>query len=157
MTESHEPAAIIVLANWAAQQAAKDDERRLSLKWDLTRRLYETGLQKADILELYRLVDWLLKLPKELEAKFLRKVYEFEQEKIMPYVTNAERFGIEKGIQEGIEKGQRMSILEVLEARFGKIPDPVRERIMAETDVIRLKTWLRQAGTCAGFEDFKIS
>jgi hypothetical protein len=43
----------VVLANWAVQQAGKDAERRLALKWDLMRRLYEIGLQKADILELW--------------------------------------------------------------------------------------------------------
>jgi hypothetical protein len=62
---SREPSAVVVLANWAVQQAGKNDEQRLALKWDLTKRLYEIGLGKADILELYRLVDWLLKLPKK--------------------------------------------------------------------------------------------
>src|SRR5438552_4609019 len=98
---SREPAAIVVLANWAVQQAARDDERRFELKWDLTRRLFEIGLGKADILELYRLVDWLMKLPRELEARFLKQVYEFERQKTMPYVTSAEQFGIEKGIERG--------------------------------------------------------
>src|SRR5437016_4779283 len=45
---SREPAAIVVLANWAVQQAGKDNRRKFALKWDLTRRLYEIGLAKTD-------------------------------------------------------------------------------------------------------------
>ena len=69
------------------QQAGRDDDRRLALKWDLTRRLFETGLTKSDILELYRLIDWLMKLPDELELRFRQQVQEYEQRQNMPYVT----------------------------------------------------------------------
>ena len=157
---SREPSAVIVLANWAVQQAGKDDERRLALKWDLTRRLYEIGLAKADIMELYRLVDWLMKLPRELEARFLRQVYELEKQKIMPYVTSAEQFGMEKGMEKGMEQGQLMafreSLLELLQARFGAVPQHLRETINTQGDVARLRDWLRLAGTCAKLEDFQI-
>jgi len=85
---SAEPAAAVVLANWAVQQAGRDGERRLALKWDLTRRLFEIGLKKADILELYRLIDWLMKLPPGLEARFRQQVCEYERQQNMPYVTS---------------------------------------------------------------------
>ncbi len=107
---SREPAAVVILANWAAQQTGQDAERRRVLKWELTRRLYDMGLGKADIRELYRLVDWLVRLPDDLEAQFHEKLYEFENERNMPYVTSAERFGIEKGLQQGIEKGLQQGI-----------------------------------------------
>src|SRR5258708_496052 len=92
LAESREPAAIVVLANSAVQQAGKDDQRRLALKWDLTRRLYELGFAKTEILELYRLIDWLLKLPSDLEARFRQQLVEFEQKKVMPYITSMEQF-----------------------------------------------------------------
>jgi hypothetical protein len=158
---SCEPSAIVVLANWAVQQSARDDERRLALKWDLTRRLYGMGLEKLDILELYRLVDWLLRLPAELEARFRRQLYEFEAQQIMPYVTSIEQYGIEKGLEQGLEQGRvlncRQNIFALLEARFGQVPSLVRERVQAETDLSRLTGWLRLAGTCARLEDFRIS
>src|SRR5206468_2797412 len=100
-----------------------------------------------------RLVDWLLKLPKELEARFLRQVYEFEQQKIMPYITSAEEFGIEKGQLMNC----RENVLALLEARFGAVPSSIRERVNAETDLARLKAWHRLAGTCAELVDFSIS
>jgi hypothetical protein len=149
---SREPAAVVVLANWALQQTGKDAERRLALKWDLTRRLFEIGLHKSEILELYRLVDWLVKLPQELEARFMDQLFKFEQQKNMLYVTNAERFGIEKGQI----MAQRQSILDVLEARFGSIASQVRQRVEAESDLTLLREWLRLAGTCVNLEEFKI-
>ncbi|SPE62359.1 conserved hypothetical protein [Verrucomicrobia bacterium] len=161
---SVEPAATIVLANWVAHQAGKDAERRLALKWDLTRRLYEIGLAKADILELFRLVDWLLDLPEELETRFRQQVYEFEAKQVMPYITSIEKHGIEKGMEQGlrqgIEKGQvmalRQNVLEVLEARFGTVPASVRERVNAETSLDQLRQWHRLAVTCANLEDFRL-
>ncbi len=157
---SREPSAVIVLANWAVQQSGKDDERRLTSKWDLTRRLYEFGLAKDDILELYRLIDWLLRLPREMEERFKRQLMEYEREQVMPYITSIERLGREEGKLEGKLEGQilavRESILNVLEARFGKEPSEAREKVNAENDLARLKSWLRLAGTCARIDDFKI-
>ncbi len=123
---------------------------------DMLVRVYEIGLKKADILELYRLVDWLVKLPEELEARFLQDVYKLEQQKIMPYVTSAERFGIEKGIEKGQLIAYREHILELLEARFGAAPGAVRERVNAETDLAQLRGWHRLAGTCSKLEEFRI-
>jgi len=158
---SREPSAVVVLANWAAQQAERDDERRLVLKWDLTRRLYEIGLAKSDILELFRLIDWLMKLPAGLEVRFRRQLDEFEQRQLMPYVTSVERLAAEEGMQKGIEKGQlearRESIVETLEMRFGAVPTAVKERVDAQTDLALLKQWHRLAISCAALEGFSIS
>ena len=174
---SREPAAIVILANWAAQQTGKDAQRRRVLKWELTRGLYEMGLGKADIQELYRLVDWLLRLPDDMEARFHEQLCEFERKRSMPYVTSAERFGIrkglqqgiekglqqgiEKGLQQGIEKGQviagREAVLELLEVRFGSVPEGVRERVNAERNLERLRRWHRLAATCPTLKDLPVA
>ena len=154
---SQEPAAIVVLANWAAQQAGRDAERRLALKWELTRRLYEIGLAKADILELFRLVDWLVKLPRELEARFRQQVHEFEANHVMPYVTSIEQHGIEKGIEKGQLMTFRQNILDLFDLRFGAAPEATRERVNAETDLDKLREWHRLVATCPTREEFRIT
>jgi len=40
-------------------------------------------------------------LPDELEKKLIKEVCDYEEEIKMPYVTSAERFGIEKGYSKG--------------------------------------------------------
>ncbi len=54
------PAAVVIAAHRVAQQPAQDPARRKTAKWRLTRRLYERGYTKEDIIELYRLIDWLI-------------------------------------------------------------------------------------------------
>jgi flagellar biosynthesis/type III secretory pathway protein FliH len=110
---------------------------------------------------------------------------EFERKQNMPYVTSVERFGIEKGLQQGIEKGlqqgiekglqqgiekglqqgiqrgqmmaSRQDILELLEARFGPVPERIRKRVDAEASMEALRSWHRMAATCAKLEDLGLS
>ncbi len=44
----------------------------------------------------------MIRLPEGLERRFLDHIHKVEEEKKMPYVTSAERFGIEKGREEGL-------------------------------------------------------
>jgi predicted transposase YdaD len=99
------PAGLVILANWAAQQTRGDMPERLSLKWTLTRQLYDAGLSRKDILELYRLIDWLLGLPEGLERDFRQRVATFEASKVMPYVTSIERLAKAEGRIEGRSEG----------------------------------------------------
>jgi hypothetical protein len=65
-------------AHLAAQATAADLVARHEFKWALTRRLHERGYEWQDILELFRLLDWLLVLPDELEVAFRQKLTEYE-------------------------------------------------------------------------------
>jgi len=158
-SQAGQPSAVIILANWAAQQTRHDMAERRRWKWDLTRRLYEAGFSRKDILELYRLVDWLMRLPEGLEREYKEQLKEYERSKTMPYVTSIERIGREEGRVEGREEGRveavRESILEVLEARLGVVPPEVRQRLTELEEIGQLKRLLRQAGTCATLAEFQ--
>src|SRR5438067_8506513 len=67
LEKSQNPAAVLVLANWAAQQTGEDARERYRWKLRLMRSAYEKGFRREDILELYRLIDWLLQLPEGME------------------------------------------------------------------------------------------
>ena len=58
-----DPAAIIIGAHLAAQRTSGNMSERQRLKWVLTRRLYEQGYGRQEVLDLFRLLDWLLVLP----------------------------------------------------------------------------------------------
>ena len=66
-------------------------------------------------MNLYRFLDWLMVLPKELDLKFQEEIKTFEEEMKVAYITTAKRIGIEKGmwegkqqgLQEGIQKGRQ--------------------------------------------------
>ena len=145
LERSDNPVAVVIAAHLAAQATVGDLPARHGFKRALTRRLYERGYERQEVLELFRLIDWLLVLPKELEVAFRRELMEYEQEKAMPYVTSIERLGRQEGRQEGLQEGLIQDILEVLEVRFGPVPDALRVQIESLGDVATLRKLHRQA------------
>jgi hypothetical protein len=156
-----QPSAVVILANWATQRTRQDMPERRRWKWDLTRRLYDAGLDRNQILELYRLLDWLMRLPEGLEREYKEELREFERSRAMPYITSIERMGREEGRQEGREVGRiealRENILDVLEARFGPVAAHLRDKINTSEDGSRLKGWHRLAVTCAALREFELA
>jgi predicted transposase YdaD len=133
--------------------------------------LYEAGLERREILELYRLLDWLMGLPDDMEREYKEELRQFEQSRIMPYVTSIERIGREEGRQEGLQKGReeglqkglelgrvetlRQAIMEVIEARFEAPSQQLRRRIQTATDSSKLQAWLRLAARCTSVTEFE--
>ena len=95
------PFAIVVMAHLKAIETKKNNSLRKQWKTELTKLLYEKGYSKAEVLNLYSFIDWVLYLPEALEKAFLEEIREYEEEKKMPYVTSAERIGRQEGRQEG--------------------------------------------------------
>ena len=84
-----------------ADKVTDEAETLKGWKFRLIRRMYERGYEQTLILELFRLIDWMIRLPKGLEADFRRELYAYEEQRRMPYVTTVEQAGIEKGLQQG--------------------------------------------------------
>jgi hypothetical protein len=95
------PFAIVVMAHLKTKETRKDPEARKEWKFRLTRRLYEQGFARQDIINLYRFVDWLLVLPEGLKQAFRSELAQYEQERNMPYVTSNEQMAKAEGRAEG--------------------------------------------------------
>ena len=137
--------ALVVMAQIRAK-VTDDAETLKGWKFRLIRLMYERGHERALILELFRLIDWMIRLPKALEADFRQQLYAYEEQQQMPYVTTVEKAGIEKGvkqgIKQGIKQGEAKTLLRLLERKFG--PEAVqahRERIEA-AEIDQLEVWL---------------
>lgn len=98
-------ASVILVQLTAVQYKDKSHEQRKIIKFMLTKRLYDKRYNKQEINNLYKFIDWLISLPEDLEIQYLNDVYELEEQKKMPYISTAERLGIEK---EKIATAQRM-------------------------------------------------
>ena len=72
------------------------------------KRLYRVGYSRNEIIDLFAFIDWIMRLPKELEKSLWQEVQKIEEVKKMAYVTSVERIGIEKGIEEGKKGFQRL-------------------------------------------------
>ncbi len=104
---SNNPFATVVMAHLKAKATRQDDTERKQWKLYLTKRLYQKGYQREQIINLFRFIDWVMQLPPELEIKFQEEIGQYEEEKTMRYVTSIERMGIEKGREEGRQEGKQ--------------------------------------------------
>ena len=78
------------------KETRQDAQARKDWKFRLTRRLYELGYERQDILNLFRFIDWMMELPEGLKQAFRTELEQYEQERQMPYVTSIERMAEER-------------------------------------------------------------
>ncbi|MFQ5343168.1 MAG: cytosolic protein, partial [Anaerolineae bacterium] len=124
LEDDSNPFAIVVMAHLKTQETRGDDEGRRAWKWTLTRRLYERGYEREDVVNLFRFIDWVMRLPEGLEEGFWREMREYEEVRRMPYITSVERIGIKKGIEQGIQQG-------IQQGRQQGIQQGIREGLLA--------------------------
>jgi Domain of unknown function (DUF4351) len=170
---SDNPFAIVVLAHLKVIETKGRVEQRKAWKFRLTKALYEKGYERQQILDLYRFLDWVMILPEAIEREFWQELQTFEEERKVTYVTNAERFGFERGIQEGRQEGmqegrqegmaqEQSLILRQLSRRVGILSSETRsqveslsleqleslgEALLDFSSASDLELWLRSLGT----------
>ena len=81
LSNSKNPFAIIVMTHLKEIETKKNDDQRLFWKITLVKQLYDKGYSKNDILLLYKFIDWLVTLPKELNNKFHKEIVKYEEVK----------------------------------------------------------------------------
>lgn len=119
LESSDNPFAVVVMAHRKTQDTTGDAEGRFRWKLALVKGLYERGYSRQDILELFRLIDWMMRLPESLELTFRDELKQFEEEKQMQYVTSIERIGRQEGEQEGRREERQDIIRSLMVSRFG--------------------------------------
>ncbi|BBP45106.1 hypothetical protein THMIRHAS_04790 [Thiosulfatimonas sediminis] len=101
----------------AAQLYAKlipNAEQQLDAKAKLIRLLYEREYSRDQIIELFRLVDWMIRLPDNLAIEFKEIVHQIEEEKQMAYITSVERLAAEEAKLEGKLEGKLETALQMI-------------------------------------------
>ncbi len=145
------PFAVIVAAHLTTQQTNQDPDGRYQGKLRIAKSLYQRGYSRQDILELFRLIDWMMSLPESIESQFKQEIMSFEEDLKMPYVTSFERLAR----QEGILQKAREVVIEVLEVRFEALPSELIEKINQIEDLELLKTLHRQGITIGSLDEFQ--
>ncbi len=130
---SRNPFALVVLAQLKLLEIRGRAERKYAAKRDLMLLLLQAGYHKAYIRSLLRFLDWVIRLPKEVEEQLDFEIEKKKKGKAMPYVTHWERRGLERG-QEigqkiGAEKGEKKMILRLLTWKFGALELDVAAKI----------------------------
>jgi predicted transposase YdaD len=158
------PFALVTVAHLLTQQTKGNAHRRRIAKWHLTKQLYQRNWDRQRIINLYRVIDWIMSLPKELDARLHEGIVQWERRNAMTYLSSIERIGMEIGMkkgeelgwrkgleegrqagrQEGRQEGRREALLEMLTIllteRFGKL-DAMSSAILTVADVDQLTAW----------------
>lgn len=120
------PFAIVVMAHLKALATKNKAQDRLFWKKVLIKELYRRQYSKQDIFNLFRFLDWVMKLPDALETQIQIMIEEYEEANQMQYVTSIERMALDRGKKEGIKEGKkegrhlalRETVVELLDHRF---------------------------------------
>lgn len=138
------PFAVLVMAQLQAQEAGKNERQKLVSKTQIMRLLFAYQYTAKDVNQLFRLVDWIIATPPELDAELTRVMNTIEQEQNMTYVTSIEREGIRKGLSkglsEGLVKGEANLLERLLTRKFGPLPEELQRRLKDAT-LAQLETW----------------
>lgn len=129
----------------------------------LVRMLLESGLSRQDIRQLFRFIDWIMVLPEELAISFKTEIKSYEEARKMRYVTSIERLAKQEGIEEGLQEGRQLgviqssqdSVIEVLETRFGQVPITIIDAVNNINDSSVLKTLLKRAISIPSLAEFE--
>lgn len=154
------PFALVTAAHLYTRRTRHDPFDRFQAKRRLVRLLYERDWDKKRVIELFAVLDWMMRLPAELEDELWHDIETLEGERKVKYITSVERLAIERGKQEGLEQGRQMGRREgrregreegraeggsallgrLLTRRFGPLPKSVTERL-AHATTGQLEVW----------------
>jgi hypothetical protein len=177
----HQQTLFVIAAHLGTQQHRRTPQQLSDYCLELTVKLYNEGYPPSDVHLLHRLIDWLIPLPDDLKIQFRKQLQQRLPKKNMAHITLFEELalkeGLEKGIQkglvegrqkgrqeglvEGLEKGlvqnAREAVLEVLDTRFGQVPDSVREQVNTLCSEPTLKELLRRSARVSSLDEFSVS
>lgn len=115
---SDNPFAILTAAHFLTKRTKHDMNERLQVKLKLAKLLYQKGWDKQEVIEFFRVIDWLMRLPEALTRQFQQNLADYEQESKMRYITSIERLAMQDGVQQGKLEGFA-SVLEIqIRAKF---------------------------------------
>jgi len=106
LEKSNNPVASLILAHLLAMQTTGKPIERHNGKLRVFRLLCDRGFDSQVLRKLYRVIDWMLELPLELECSFREELRKIEETHEMPYIPSYERLAHKEGLEEGREKGR---------------------------------------------------
>ena len=123
---------------------------RKAFKKQLIRLSWQRGYQTKQTWQLIRFLDWVMRLPENLEQELRQELAAEEESLMQQYVTSWERLAG----KESELKTLRETIEEVLNIRFGAAPEPITKKLEQIEKAEILKAIHRQAIICSSLDVF---
>jgi len=129
----------------------------------LARYLYERGYKRDDMIQLLKFIDWIMRLPEDLNGLFWQEIKEYGEGKQMPYLTSLEQTAMKKGMQQGVQQGMQQGtqqeaqrlLTQIINIKFKNISESLMEKINDITDTDTLEILHHHAVLCNSIEDFE--
>jgi hypothetical protein len=128
-------------------ETRQDLNERKNRKFRLVKSLLERGWDAKQVRQLFRLINWLMELPRDLKIEFREQISRYEEERRMPFIDMFEETGMERGLAKGIEA--------VLEIRFGDAGVQLMPEIRQIPDAAQLQEILQAAKHVASPEELR--
>jgi hypothetical protein len=155
----HQQALFIIAAHLGTQQYRQNPQQLSAYRLELTVKFHNEDYPLSDNHLLHHLIDWLMPLPDDLKIQFRNQLQQRLPDKTMPHITLFEELALKEGLEKGLEKGivqtARGAILDVLDTRFGQVPEYLRERVNAIGGERNLKDLHRRAILTPSLEEFQ--
>ncbi|MGO9469124.1 MAG: hypothetical protein ACLQIB_58390 [Isosphaeraceae bacterium] len=150
------PFAAVVVAHLKTQETRTDPAGRRTWKFRLIKSLYDRGLDGEQVRLLFKFLDSMMVLSRDLEKALSLDLAEFERERMMPYVSSIERIAREEGKAEGKAEAKVETLLLLLARRFRvALPEELEARIRCATDLGDLDIWIHSSLEASDLEDFR--
>ncbi len=157
--------AVVVMAHLKALATQNKEQERLFWKKTLIRELYKRQYNKQEIFNIFRFLDWVMKLPEALETQIQLAIDEYEEEHKMRYVTSIERMAMEEGERKGHKEGEqegrntalRETVIELLQHRFQLAETeskPLSILLQSIIETVTLKKIINLTLDVESFDDF---
>ncbi len=152
LQNSKNPFSFVVMAQLKSI-LENDPLKKKDWKTELARLMFKKGYDKQKIVDIFYFIDWLVKLPEELEELYYKEIQTIEKEENMPYITTPERIGFKRGMDIGMEKGMDIgmekgmdigmekALKSMIKVRFGNVSFDI-ERKINEASKEQLEKWI---------------
>jgi hypothetical protein len=99
------------------------------------------------VIHLFLFIDWIMTLPNELKKSFSQRVFAYEEERKMRFISSVEELGMLANARE--------MVAEVISTRFSQIPEKIIKAISIIEDRNILKELLKKAVLTRSLEQFE--
>ena len=152
---NNNPFAIMVKAHLKTQSTTKNLSERAEWKWKLIKSLYERGYAKYEIANLFKFMDKKKILPPELQEQIKTKIRQYEEEREMPFLSTMEEMAEKRGEERKEKSTNKKSIINLLQKRFGKLPESLIESVNKIDEVAVLEQLLLETISVGSAEEFE--
>jgi len=143
LERSPNPFTAFILAHLKTVETDRSAADRLVWKLRVMKRLHDRGMGPTDLIQMARLIDWMMALPPVEAQQFDSDIRAFEKEKQMPFITPRERGWLEQGEVKGRLDGIQLG----LKLRFGAQGSELMPRVRQLTDPVTVDAFLKAIET----------